>query len=99
MPGFMLVKPRAERLFGKFGHCSFRSNPCYPLGRTTNAVCVRYEVRDRRHSRCKSRPHINAAHCVRGGWSKMTLVIMRQKLSFVCRHIDVDRALTLATLA
>ena len=94
-------EPRLERLGGERAASSrCGRDPAEPLGRAADSpgVCVTKFAEPRRMRR-QPRPPVDQAHRVGVARPEPALVVVREELGLVGRHVDVHRALALAALA
>ena len=86
-------KLRHERLSRIARHLALRRDAEQRLRQRHHQICRA------RRERCQSRPSMDPSHGVRSDGAQSCRVVVRQKLGLVRRHVDVDRAVALASLA
>ena len=87
-----------NRLTG-WRHLALRSHAGHKLSKRSQTGCLREEVHKRRRHTGQSSPEMNQAKGISVPGPKTTLVIVREELGFVGRHVYMHRALAFATFA
>src|SRR6185437_16147286 len=94
-----LLKPIPETAMSEAWKTSARTDPSKALHNRANDRSLGQEVREPRKVQRDPGPDVDQSHCKCRDRSRMLFVIMSEKLGLVRRHVDVDGAIALASLA
>ena len=94
-----LPEPSLECMRGEGGDVSFLSDPAQPFERGAGHGGVSDGVDEARNLRSQPGPPRDEAHRVGGAGAQPPLVVVRQELGLVRRHVDAHGAVLLAALA
>ena len=92
-------EPARERLRRECRQTARGRDAADRLGRIRKDRRLRDEVREPRHPCGRPRPPVDQPHRVGRAWTQPAGIVMSEELRLVRRHVDVDGAVALASLA
>src|SRR6266567_9617100 len=94
-----LAEPVFEGPRREGGHRALWSDTDHSLGNVTEYRRMREEVRESGHARGEPGPPVDQSYRVGDHGAQTARVVVREKLGFIGRHIDIDGAIALTALA
>src|SRR5689334_18052534 len=93
------VEPAGEGLGSNRGYVTMWGDSCQSFGRSRHQRSAGDEIEEPRGMGCDADDILNPAHRIGRSWTPASIIMVRPELGFVGRHVDIDRTITLASLA